>query len=90
MCLPEKIEETSGDQLRLIRNMRNADNEVSHDFDLKMFLMVNDILIDRQFVFPHTSLLLAKALYCMPDGFFVCRQFSFTFFFNRQKGFTRD
>ncbi len=37
MCLPEKIEETSGDRLRLIRNMRNADNEVSHEFDLKIF-----------------------------------------------------
>jgi hypothetical protein len=53
MCLPEKIEETSGDQLRLIRNIRNADNEVSHEFDLKMFLTVNDILSDRQFVFPN-------------------------------------
>jgi hypothetical protein len=80
MCLPEKIEETSGDRLRLIRNMRNVDNEVSHEFDLKMFLTVNDISIDGQFVFPHTSLLQAKVLYCMPDGFFVCRQFSITLF----------
>jgi hypothetical protein len=33
----------SGDQLRLMRNMRKIDNDISHKLDLQMFLMVSDI-----------------------------------------------
>ncbi len=41
----------AGDRLRLMRNMRKMDNDISHRFDLQMFLMIKDILSNRQFVF---------------------------------------
>ncbi len=40
-----------GDRLRLIKNMRKMNNDISHSFDLPMFLTVKDILSDRQFIF---------------------------------------
>jgi len=39
----EKGKNASGDQLRLMRNMRKIDNDISHKLDLQMFLMVSDI-----------------------------------------------
>ncbi len=56
MCLPEKIEETSGDRLRLIRNMRKQIMRFPMSLTSRCFLMVNDISSDGQFIFPHKSI----------------------------------
>jgi hypothetical protein len=51
----KKGKNASGDRLRLMRNMRKIDNDVSHRFDLQMFLTVSNILRDGQFVFSDTN-----------------------------------
>jgi hypothetical protein len=48
-CVYKKGKNAAGDRLRLMRNLRKIDNDISHEFDLQMFLMVRDILSDRQF-----------------------------------------
>ncbi len=48
-CVYKEGKNAAGDQLRLIRNLRKMDNDISHEFDLQMFLMVRDILSDGQF-----------------------------------------
>ncbi len=47
----KKGKNASGDRLRLMRNLRKIDNDVSHGFDLQMFLTVSDISSDGQLVF---------------------------------------
>ncbi len=42
--------------------MRKMDNDISHEFDLLMFLTVRDILSDRQFIFSDTSTILFMEL----------------------------
>ena len=39
----KKGKNASMDRLRLMRNMGKLDNDVSHRFDLQMFLTVSDI-----------------------------------------------
>ncbi len=41
-CVLHKGSNASGDRLRFIRNVRMMDNDVSHGFDLQMFLTAND------------------------------------------------
>ncbi len=45
----KKGKNASGDLLRLMKNLRKIDNDVSHKFDLQLFLTVRDILSDGQF-----------------------------------------
>jgi hypothetical protein len=45
----EKGKNASGDRLRLMRNMRKIDNDISHKFDLQLLLTVRDISSDGQF-----------------------------------------
>ncbi len=53
-----KGKNAAGDRLRLMRNMRKMDNDISHEFDLQMFLTVRDISSDGQFIFSDTSAIL--------------------------------
>jgi len=46
-----RVKNASGDQLRFIRNVRTMDNEISHEFDLQMFLTVNDSFSDNSWYF---------------------------------------
>jgi hypothetical protein len=45
----KKGKNAAEDRLKLMRNLRKIDNDISHEFDLQMFLTVRDILSDRQF-----------------------------------------
>jgi hypothetical protein len=45
----KKGKNASGDRLRLMRNLRKIDNDVSHEFDLQLFLTVRDISSGGQF-----------------------------------------
>ncbi len=45
----KKEKNACGDRLRLMINLRRIDNDVSHKFDLQLFLTVRDISSDGQF-----------------------------------------